>query len=39
MPLLTQLVVDSTCSVCGEEIPAGEMALQDSTVRHLHHEG
>lgn len=38
MSTLTTLVVDATCSVCGEEIPAGSMALQDSTVRHLTHD-
>jgi hypothetical protein len=38
MPLLTTLVVDATCSVCGEEIPAGDVALQDPTVRHLTHD-
>jgi hypothetical protein len=39
VPLLTTLMVDATCSVCGEEMAAGSQALQDSTVRHLHHEG
>ncbi len=38
MPVLTELMVDATCSACGKEMAAGTWVLQDSTVRHMHHE-
>lgn len=36
--VVTTLVVDATCTVCGGEIAAGQQALQDQgAVKHLHH--
>lgn len=36
--VVTTLVVDATCTLCGGEIAAGQEAVQDQgRVLHLHH--